>query len=118
MACSSSTARAFGPDFTLALSLLLLGACSSGDANDAGTSYYGTFGMETDTVGTGVDDVETVDTSSDDSSDPCANVEPCVDATADIPISGGVGSASFPSLDIDTSPWAMSGGTTMNGTAA
>ena len=59
------------------------------------------------TVPTGATD--SAETSDEDPDDPCGGQTPCEDASADIPITGGVSAAIVPSNQVDLTPWTMAG---------
>jgi Ca2+-binding RTX toxin-like protein len=86
-------------------------ACSSGSIDDGGTTTLSTFGSGTQSTSmtmTG-EEMSTTGNETDDGDDPCAGVSPCQDATADIPITGGVGNSIVPDPTLDPVPWGMAG---------
>lgn len=92
-------------------------ACSQGDATDAGASSSfgsGVVDDASDEANASESAGDEQDTSSDDSSDPCAGMTPCEDATGDIPITGAAGTALLPSNQVDLAAWA---GVGMGGSA-
>ena len=100
--------------------LALLTACSSGTLDDVGTTTLSTYGSASQSMGTTSMTGEEMTTLSDtdDGSDPCGGASPCEDATADIPITGGVSNSLVPNTVIDVSTWgpAGQGGMSLTGT--
>lgn len=85
-------------------------ACSTGSIDEGGSSTISTFtSAGTQSTSTTGDEMATTGMDTDDGDDPCAGASPCEDATADIPITGGISSSIVPDPSLDPVPWGMAG---------
>lgn len=94
-------------------------ACSTGSIDEGDSSTLSTFtSAGTQSTSMSGEELETTGVDTDDGDDPCAGASPCEDATADIPITGGVGSSIVPDPTLDPVPWSMAGvgGVMLSGT--